>query len=149
MIQIEVSNTIDIEEFQKFSTTNAVFEALYPFRIDKKKTTVEVKDYANHPVCTGQSRERRTFDKKNSCYTKPDLDPKYQMMITRQNQVWDITRNEWIIVPKPYPRNRAWSWNDETLSWVCQKIEETGELMPLDRTGKTNCWEPQPPPPND
>jgi len=142
-IQIEVLSTIDAEEFQKLSTTSAVFEALYPFRIEKPQCVLEIKDYSNHALCTGESRKMRTINKKDGFYTKPDLDPKYQMMIQRPNQVWDITRNEWIIVPKPHPRNRAWSWNEETLSWVCQKIEETGELMPLDRKGRTNCWSPE------
>lgn len=66
--------------------------------------------------------------------------------MVRKNQVWVIPKNEWKTVPKPYPRNQAWEWHDDTC-WVCLKNEETGDLMPLDRAGMPNCWPPRAPNP--
>jgi hypothetical protein len=115
-IQLDVSELICGEDYKKITTINSSFDALYPLKIEKKRSTVIEK-------------------------VDPNLnkEPKSQV-IQRPNQVWDITANEWKTVPKPQPRNRAWVWYDETLSWVCQKNEETGELMPLDRTDMTDYW---------
>jgi hypothetical protein len=136
-IQLDVSESICGEDYTKITTNNASFDALYPLKIEKCVSDVEVKDYAKHPVCTGESRKLRTMDKKSCAYVKPD--PVYKK-IQRPNQVWGITEKQWKIIPKPHPRNRAWEWHDDTLSWVCQKNKDTGELMPLNRTGMSDCW---------
>jgi hypothetical protein len=139
-IQLDVSESIGREDYQKITTINLSFDVLFPLKIDKCLSDVEIKDYANHQSCTGASRTLRTISKKNCDYVKPD--PVCEK-IQRPNQVWDITAKQWKIIPKPYPRNRAWEWHDMTLSWVCQKNPDTGELMPLNRAGMSDCWPPR------
>lgn len=139
-IQLTISDSIIEEKFQQLTIVNSTFEALYPVKIDKPLAEVEVKDYKNCQFCTGESKANITDAKRNKSYRRPI--PEYQQR-QRPNQVWDLSKNEWIIVPKPHPRDRAWSWSDETLSWNCQKNEQTGELMEQDRTGMTNCWPPE------
>jgi len=114
-IQLDVPQSICGEDYKKLITIGASFNALYPHKIEKKRSIVVEKVDPNLGV-----------------------EPKSKE-IQRPNQVWDITANEWKTVPKPYPRKQAWEWNNDTLSWVCLKNEETGDLMPLDRTGMTNC----------
>lgn len=135
-IQLAISESINGEKYQKIITVNSIFDLLYPFKIEKPFISVEIKDYANHPFCTGEPREIGTISKKSGHYVKPE--PVYKR-IQRPNQVWDISQNMWITVPKPRPRDRAWSW-DNTLSWNCPKNKETGELMEQDRTEMTDCW---------
>jgi len=137
-IQLAISDSINVEEFQKIMTVNSIFDALYPFKIEKPFISVEIKDYANHPFRTGESMALMTISKKDGSYIKPI--PNYQQ-IQRPNQVWDISQNKWITVPKPHPRDRAWSWDN--ISWNCPKNKETGELMEQDRTGMTNCCPPK------
>jgi len=139
-IQLEISDSIIGEEFQKLTIVNSTFEALYPVKIDKPFSQVEVKDYENCQFCTGMLRATITAAKRDESYMRPI--PAYQQT-QRPNQVWNISKNEWSIVPKPHPRDRAWSWSDETLSWNCPKNEQTGELMEQDRTGMTDCWPPE------
>lgn len=121
-IQLDVSQSISGEDYKKITTINSSFDALYPFKIAKKISIVEEKVYPNFGV-----------------------EAKYKRMV-RKNQVWVIPKNEWKTVPKPYPRNQAWEWHDDTC-WVCLKNEETGDLMPLDRAGMPNCWPPRVPNP--
>lgn len=139
-IQLNVSESIRGEDYQKLTTINSSFDALYPLKIEKSVSQVETKDYANHQSCTGELRKLRTISKKSGDYVKPE--PVYEK-IQRPNQVWNFKTNTWIPVPKPYPRNRAWEWHDMTLSWVCQKNPDTGELMPLNRAGMSDCWPPR------
>ena len=139
-IQLEISDSIIGEKFQQLTIVNSTFEALYPVEIDKSFSKFEVKDYENCQFCTGKLRENITAAKKDESYVRPI--PAYQQTL-RPNQVWNISKNEWIIVPKPHPRDRAWSWSDETISWKCPKNEQTGELMEQDRTGMTNCRPPE------
>lgn len=121
MIQLAISeSSISREEFQKITIVKSTFETLYPFKIDKPFLPVEVKDYENCKFHTGESKEKITIAKKSGDYTKPI--PTYKQ-IQRPNHVWDISKNMWIIVRKPHPRDRAWSWSDETLSWNCPKNE--------------------------
>jgi hypothetical protein len=137
-IQLDISQLIIGDDFKKITSVESTFDVLYPCKIEKPFSIVEVKDYASNVSLTGESRARIKKDKTFTCI-KPE--PRY-ITIQRPNQVWDISKNKWIIVPKPCPRDLAWSWNGDNLTWDCPKNEETGKLMKQDRTGMTNCWPP-------
>jgi hypothetical protein len=138
-IQLDISQLIIGDDFKKITSVESTFDVLYPCKIEKPFSIVEVKDYASNVFLTGESRAKITMDKKELGYMRPE--PRY-ITIQRPNQVWDISKNKWIIVRKPCPRDLAWSWNEDNLTWDCPKNEETGELMKQDRTGMTNCWPP-------